>query len=504
MTDGSPCQATMKLTSEITAVFPEAYLVGGAVRDAVLKRPFKDIDIAVPPSAGFRSGTQRLARALNAACFPLDEENQVWRLVTREAPVFQLDIAPFQGGTLEADLKRRDFTINALALKLEPGTQLASDRKTGGFTLRLEKAKVIDLCGGLKDAAAGRVRPESPGVFLEDPLRLLRAFRIASALDFAIAPAALKTIKSQAGLISGSAGERVREELLRLFESPVSHKWLALMHKAGLLCAVFPELAAQEKCAVVYYGKGGVLKHTLRVVERIDHLFANLPAYFPEHKKISSFLPRPPVMKFAALLHDVAKPPKAGMIKGRLRFFGHEEYGAVMSEKIMERLRFSRDEIRLVTKIIGTHLRPGNLAANEHISDRAMFRFFRTMGEHTIPLLTLSWADHSSYVSEEMLKKFRKKLQQPPFPMPPKGLPYNSPQKTLRFMQTLHLLFKVYLKKNLKLQATRLIDGDDIIKTLKMPEGPRVGEILERVQLLQFEGKVKTREQALKVLKGMR
>ena len=491
------------LPARILSIFPEAYLVGGALRDAVLKKPFLDIDLAVPPSPDFPARTQRLARALDASCFPLDEENQVYRLAARKAPFFQLDIAPFQGGTLDADLRRRDFTVNALALKLERGTALAQNAKTGAFTLRPERNKIIDLCGGLKDASAGKISPASEAVFREDPLRLLRAFRIAAGVIANPRPAALKAIKAQAGLISKSAPERVREEILRLLESPESHRWLALLHKAGLLCAVFPELAAQETCAVVYYGKGGVLKHTLRVVERLDQFCANLPAYLPEHKKISGLLPAARTLKFAALLHDVAKPPKAALVKGRLRFFGHEECGAAMAEAIMERLRFSREDSRLVSKIIGTHLRPGNLASNDFISDRAMFRFFRSMGEYTIPLLALSWADHSSYISPAQLEKMRGSLGDQPAPVPPGGLPYNSPKKTLRFLQTLHLLFGVYIKKNPNLGAARLVDGKDVIKVLKIPESPRVGEILEKMRLLQFEGKVKTREQALKALKGL-
>ena len=335
-------------------------------------------------------------------------------------------------------------------------------------------------------------------------MRLLRAFRIASALDFKPTPGALKAIKKYAALIKEPAQERVREELLRLFESPRSHEWLALMHKHGLLCALFPELAAQENCATAYYGKGGVLKHTLRVVQRLDYLFAHLPACLPDHKKISEFLAKPQTLKFAALLHDIAKPPKAAMINGRLRFFGHEEYGAMMAERVMEELRFSREDIRLVTRIIGTHLRPGNLAANDNISDRAIFRFFRTMGEYTVPLLVLSWADHASYVSEPQLGKMRGSLQNPPSPLPAAGLPYNSPRKTRRYMQVLNLLLRVYIKKNMKSRSARLIDGNDIIKALKLREGPRIGEILEKMHLLQFEGKVTTREQALKALKGLR
>lgn len=492
----------MNLAAEITGVFKEVYLVGGALRDALLKRPFRDVDLAVPPSADFKAAAQRLARRLGASCFPLDEEAQVWRLAQRKAPFCQLDIMPFVGGSLETDLARRDFTINALAYKLKPGDIFSADKKNGGFRLRADRAEVADRSGGLKDLAAKKVRPVSQGVFTDDPVRLLRAFRVAAALDFTITPDALKAVKKHSALIASTAQERVREELLRLFESPVSHAWLALMHKHGLLCAIFPDLAAQESCATGYYGKGGVLKHTLLVVERMDHFFLNLPAYLPDHKKVAELLPAPRLMKFAALLHDIAKPPKAAMIKGRLRFFGHEEYGAIMAEKEMERLRFSREDIRLVSKIIGTHLRPGNLAANDVISDRAMFRFFRAMGEYTVPLLVLSWADHASYISSVQLKGMRKKLQNEPAPLAP-GLPYNSPKKTLRYMQVLNQLFRIYVKKNMKSRSARLIDGNDVIRTLKVPEGPRVGELLEKIHLLQFEGKIKTRDQALKALKGM-
>jgi putative nucleotidyltransferase with HDIG domain len=492
----------MDLTAAVLGSFPEAYLVGGALRDALLKRPFKDIDLAVPPSADFGARLRRLAKKLGAAAFPLDADSQVWRLTQRGAPFAQLDLMPFVGGSLATDLARRDFTINALALRLTDKLKFTA-RKDKTFTCKPPRGGVADLHGGLKDLAARQVRPVAGNIFTEDPVRLLRAFRIAAALGFSLAPETLKAVKAQAGLIKTTAPERVREELMRLLESPVSSKWLGALHKYGLLTAVFPDLAAQETCATGYYGKGGVLTHTLRVVARLDHLFEHLDAYLPEHKKVAALLPEPRLFKLAALLHDIAKPPKAAMVKGRLRFFGHEEYGAVMAEKVMGDLRFSREEIRVVSKIIGSHLRPGNLAANDIISDRAMFRFFRTLGEQTAALLLLCWADHASYVSEEQLRKMKGRLRSEPKPLPA-GLPYNSPKKTLRYMQVLNQLFTVYIKKNMQSRAARLVDGNDVLKVLKIPEGPRVGELLEKVHLLQFEGKVKTREQALKALKGMK
>ncbi|OGS51747.1 MAG: hypothetical protein A3J79_08130, partial [Elusimicrobia bacterium RIFOXYB2_FULL_62_6] len=384
------------------------------------------------------------------------------------------------------------------------GFSARPDKKTGLFKLPpVKKSALLDPAGGLKDIAAKRVRAVSAGALDEDPLRMLRAFRCASELDFRIDGATLKLIKSRAALITRSAPERIHDELLLILGSAESSAWLKALYSAGLLTAVFPELAAQSTCAEVYYGKGGVLKHTFAVVERMDHLFERTGDYIPGWRKIAEFLAEKQVLKLAALLHDIAKPAKASMINGRLRFFGHEEHGAVLCEGVMERLRFSRDHIRLVSKLVGSHLRPGNLASNDFISDRAMFRFFRYMGEYAVPLLLLSWADHASYIKQAQLPVIKNKMKEKPFPIPKGGLPQNGIKKTLRFLQVLHQLFDAYISKNIKLKSARLIDGHDIIRTLKLKEGPEIGELLDKVSLRQFEGRLKTRRQALAYLKTL-
>jgi putative nucleotidyltransferase with HDIG domain len=267
---------------------------------------------------------------------------------------------------------------------------------------------------------------------------------------------------------------------------------------------VIPELEAQRTCAEIYYGNGGVLKHTFAVMERLDLLLEDPGAYIPNWKKISEFFAEKEILKLAALLHDIAKPPCARRIKGRLRFFGHEEHGAVMSRRIMEDLRFSRDHVKLVTRAIGSHLRPGNLASNDSISDRAVFRFFRTMGEYTVPLLILCWADHASYITPARLASIKERIKEKPFPIPKNGLPRDGVKKTLRFMQVLNLLFQFYISKNIKLKTSRLIDGHDVIRTPELKPGPEVGEILEKVSLRRFEGTIKTRRQARLFLEKFR
>ena len=519
---------TPAVAAEILKLFEEAYIVGGAVRDAALKKPVKDLDLAVKGGPDLGARVRKLAGRLKASVFMLDEERQVYRLTQRPekragassagglprtlaaSPAdkvrgLQLDISPFQGKDLLEDLLRRDFTVNAMALPLKASFRPLRDKKTGLFTLPpLKKSEVIDPTGGLKDLKARTIRLVSPEALTEDPLRLLRAFRFSAALGFKIEPKTLKLIKMHSALITKSAPERIHDELLPILGSPAAAARAKELDAAGLLTAILPELESQRTCAEVYYGSGGVLKHTFAVMERLDHLFGDIGAYIPNWGKISEFFEEKDVLKLAALLHDVAKPPCARMINGRLRFFGHEEHGAAVSWRILERLRFSREHAKLLSKIIGHHLRPGNLASNDEISDRAIFRFFRTMGEHTVPLLILSWADHSSYITLPQLRSIRERMKEKPFAIPEGGLPKDGIKKTLRFLQVLNMLFRVYISKNIKLKTRRLIDGHDVIKALAMKPGPEVGEILEKVSLSQFEGRIKTRRQALLYLKSFK
>ena len=489
----------LPLADVLRQAVPDAYYVGGAVRDSLLKKSSGDIDLALPKER-VKPAALALAKALKAAAFEMDAQFGVWRLVTRKENL-QIDLTAFQGKNLKEDLLRRDFTFNALAYPVTAPITLeitsAKGQKAQVRLKNLQKKFLIDLKGGLADLSARQVRLNGPRVFAEDPLRMLRVFRHAAELKFSVAPSVLKQIKTDAALIVRSAGERVQEELKRLFHTPRAYEQVLRMEKTGLLTALFPELEPQRTCAECYYGKGGVLKHTLDCFKREEWLLENLKKAFPKyHKKLSAVVTDKSLFKMAVLLHDVAKPATAKMVGDRLRFFYHEQKGARMAREILERLHYSKADSRLICAMIGEHLRPSNLASNDVITDRGAYKFFRDLDAAALPMLLLCWADYTSYISDAQLRRILPKSGDKLMSIE-KAKKTANVGKTLRHMQVLSLLFKKYFDSPKKIKPSKLLDGRDVMEALALSPSPKVGEILEAVALAQVEGKVTDRAGAL-------
>ena len=492
-----------EVASILRAVVPDAYYVGGCVRDSLLKKTSGDIDLALPTQR-VKSAALALAKKLQATAFEMDAQFGVWRLVTRNENL-QIDLTAFQGKNLQEDLLRRDFTFNALAYPVTaPIVIEIIKQKAHKAQVRLkkiQKKKIVDLKNGVADLKTHTIHLTNPRVFKEDPLRMLRVFRHAAELKFSISPAVLKQIKQDAPLIVQSAGERVQEELTRLFRTPRAFAYVKLMEKTGLLEAIFPQLTAQRTCAECYYGKGGVLKHTLACFEREEWLLENLQKAFPKyHKKITAFVQDKALFKMAVLLHDIAKPSTAKMKEGRLRFFYHEQQGARMAQKILDNLHYSKADNRLICAMIGEHLRPSNLASNDVITDRGAYKFFRDLDQAAIPMLLLCWADYTSYISDAQLKRILPRSIEPMMSIARAQQTANI-GKTLRHLQVLNLLFKKYFDSPKKIHPTKLLDGREVMQTLHIEPSPRVGEILEALALAQVEGKVTDKPSALEFLR---
>ena len=336
----------------------EAYLVGGSVRDLLLGRQPCDHDLAVAgdPAAFAR----RLAARAGGRLIPLGKPGlMLYRVVCGPRVV---DVAAIAGGGITQDLRRRDFTINALAV----------DAATGA---------IIDVCGGRADLAAGRIRMVSPLAFERDPVRLLRTFRMAAVLGFAVEPGTAAAVGEKAALIAQPAGERVRTELLKILETNRAADALSQMAACGLLTALFPELAALS---------GERLAHTLTAICELEILLDQpqilMPAGIaPEVWSPSSLAAG--LLKLALLLHEPGRPSLIRHNRGRL---GTPPVNpgtpAVKDETvaaISARLRLSNRETRYLEVITRGHRRPLWLFmahGRRRLSDRALTRFFMAGG----------------------------------------------------------------------------------------------------------------------------
>ena len=476
----------------IEACAPKAYYVGGALRNSLLKKYSADIDIALPKEF-LSSAAKALARKLKGSAFEMDAEFGVWRVSLKKG--LQIDVCAIIGKDIKQDLKRRDFTINAFACPVQKVKNIkAKDNK---YLLVFDKKDILDLNGGLKDLKAKLIKANNKLVFKEDPLRLFRAFRTAAQLNFTIEEETSSLIKKYAKLAAKPAGERIQEELKKLFREKNTAFYLKEMQACGLFKLLLPQLENQVTCAECYYGKGGVLRHTLLVVERMEFLLDNSGEVFkPYGRQMAKIAQDKALYKMASFLHDIAKPATAKMIKGRLRFFYHEEKGALMAKDFLKKLKYSNDEIKMICKMIEFHLRPSNLASNEIVSDRGIYKFFKELDYAGLPMLLLCWADYTSYVTPVQTKRLIKKAHAPVMTIEEARKKENI-GKTLRHMQMLNFLISKYFAEKQKFIAPpKLLDGKEVMALLKIGPSPLVGKILEKLTLAQVEGKIHDKKTA--------
>ena len=325
LADGSP---VMRLSTSFTAAGRSLHLVGGTVRDARLGRPHEDVDFATDAEP---DETRKLVEPFAGAVWLLGVE---FGTVGAEVEGIRMEITTFRTERYEpgsrhpevvfeseisADLSRRDFTINAMAIEL-PGKSL------------------IDPFGGLADLEAKLIRtPASPEAsFTDDPLRMLRAFRFASQLEFRIDKPALDAVAELKGLIETVSAERIRDELVRLLVGAAPANALKLADATGLTDLFLPELGSLKLQQDPVHRHKDVFQHTLAVVERTE----------PD-----------PILRLAALLHDVGKPKTRRIGPEGVSFHHHEVVGGEMAEKRLRALRFDNATVHAVSEIIRLHHR---------------------------------------------------------------------------------------------------------------------------------------------------
>ena len=428
--------------------------MGGSVRDLLLERHPADLDIAVAedPAGYARSVAQATGRRVVAMGRPGQD---VFRVASSDD---LLDVTALKNGRIEDDLAARDFTVNAMAWDLR-------------------RQALVDPQDGRADLAARRIRMVSPHAFENDPLRLLRAYRMAATLGFEIEDGTRAAIRRNAGLIAKPAGERVRVELLQLLAAADAMRLIRMMAEDNLLTALFPEMAAMKGCRQNVHHAFDVFEHTLRAGEALEALIG--PAATASPALVARYADdrTAAVLKCALLLHDIGKPATRRIDpEGRVRFLGHAKHSAQMAAAINERLRLARREAEQAETIIRLHTRPLDLFSAHRAqaaSPRAVHRFFRSGEPWSVDILAHALADRRG-------KRLRPTAEDDEF--------------TDYIESLLDYYFQTYRPT---LAAEPLLRGHDLIRAFGIAPGPTVGKLLAQIEEERLAGNLTTREEAL-------
>jgi poly(A) polymerase len=439
------------LVSEVASqTNQQAYVIGGFVRDCLLGKSCKDIDIVVTGSGidfakqvASKLGKKKVSYFKNFGTAMFRHHDMEIEFVGARKESYRHDSRKplVENGSLEDDQKRRDFTINALAISLNPS----------------DHGSLIDPFNGKQDLKNKLIRtPLEPGsTFSDDPLRMMRAIRFATQLEFEIDSTCFQAIKENKERISIISKERISEEMNKIVSSPKPSTGFFLLEESGLLEIIFPELQKMKGVE----NKEGMshkdnFKHTLKVLDNVAQKSDNL------------------WLRWAALLHDIAKPatkkfdPETGWT-----FHGHEYLGMKMIPGIFRRLKLPLNEkMKYVQKLVQLHLRPIALV-EDHVSDSAIRRLIYDAGDDIEDLMMLCEADITS--------KNEKKVN-----------------RYLKNFEIVREKMKEIEEKDSIRNFQPPVSGEDIIKTFGIEPGPIIGEIKNAIKEAILDGEIPNERKA--------
>ncbi len=462
----------------------QIWLVGGAVRDLLLKRPLHDWDFAVQGSA--IKLARRIANQLAGAYITLDAERDTARVIikhpTTQAPVV-LDFATLRGADLATDLHWRDFTINAMALTLE--------------------GELIDPLNGTRDLVDHLVRATSEHTFTADPARLLRAVRTAGELDFQLETATLTALHRHAARISEIAAERIQAELLRIMALTPAAPHLQLLQAQGLLPHILPEISALrqvQQSSPHHYAP--VWEHTLAAIAAGEGLLAALnnqpPSRYVQRRvpvpawaweqlaealrpwqtellaylqvPVSVGISRGMLLKWGLLYHDVGKAScRTVDEEGGTHFYGHPAAGAALTRQRLRSLHFPNRAIHFVSTLVDAHMRLLSLSQNPPPSRRAIYRFFRATEEAGAGVVLLSLADSLAVWGPALTEEHWRGL-----------------------LTTARALLNGYYQRQAEVVSpSPLLTGHDLL-AMGIPAGPELGRLLAALREAQAAGEIST------------
>ena len=427
------------------------FLVGGYLRDLLLGARTKDYDFALPKDASPFIETIEEALHLHFFRVGKEETGTITYRIIKEG--ISIDLTFLQGETIEEDLRRRDFTVNSVAFSLQNETFHWAE-------------------GALKDIGKKLIRAVSSRSIDLDPLRMLRAIRYRCTLEgFSMDEGLKEEISFKREKILSLPAERIRTELDQILLSALPAVGMKLLHESNLFFCLFSELKGLERLGQNEHHHLDALSHTLLIVEKISWAFEWIGRNDP---KTSLNQEDRLALYYAALFHDIGKQDTYSKDeKGRVHFYYHEAFSAQAAERIMERLRFSNLMENKILHLVKNHMRILNLS--QETKETALRRLVNQIGDETPLLVLLSLADKEA--SRGILSVQNDEVVE---------------------VHCLRIL-ELFREKDV-VHPPPLITGYDVM-ALGYSSGPRVGQVLSFIRHKQVEGKIKTREEALRMLK---
>ena len=447
------------------------WIVGGAIRDALLGEGVADADLAVQ-RGDEEQAARAIARVAGGSAFTLSEEHATWRAVA-PTNAWHVDVAGLRAQAIEDDLRARDFTVNAIAVPLAGG-------------------EPIDPTGGIADAERRTLRAASDGSFEEDPLRLLRAARLAVGLGLSLDPGTVELARAHASHAADPAGERQFAEMRGILAGRDPLAGVRLLEELALLPVVLPELEDLRGVVQNPNHHLDVLGHTLTVLEEWLGIESDLQDFARDlapdierflDEPLADELTRRDALRFGALFHDLGKPETRAEGAGYVTFIGHDEVGALLIASICRRWRTSRALSGHLQGLALHHLRLGFLVHQRPLSRRAIYDYLVATEPVAADVTLLTVADRLAargegpLASEEMVSAHLDLARE----MLPDALAWHregSPRPPL--------------------------SGDELADELGLSPGPEMGRLLEELRAEAFAGEITSRSQALERARQLR
>jgi poly(A) polymerase len=458
----------------------DLYIVGGFLRDYFCKRDIYDIDFIVSKDVKRIAGL--FAKKFRGAFVVLDEENKIYRIVKNiEGQIFNFDFGQMRGDLI-SDLQQRDFSLNALAWKVNK---------------KLDFDNIVDVTNGLKDLKNKRLCVIDKENFKDDPLRMIRAYRLAGQYDFYIDKGTEKAINETRSFLKNVSKERVHDELIKIFFLSNSFKYILEMNNSGLLENIFPEINLLKDKNDYYFHPQGLWGHSLEILYCFENIMSNIDSLFKDEvllliKNYFALDNNLACLKLVCLFHDIGKPECFSMTNEKIRFIGHDKLSGKYVEKIARELKFSNRDVSFMKHCAEYHMDAGNLAKVDPITDRACFRYFKRTKEYAIAVLIFTMADWLGSIRGASNIDYSAKITN-------KDYKYKD---FIKCKKAVSRIFEWFVEEQKVSKTKKIINGNDIKKKFKLKQGPIIGKILDALEEAQVDTNITTKSDALNFVKA--